>query len=211
MEKKDNTENAPLSEAQNRTLKHWKSYNLYRRKGTVEGWHCGGAMEEVFQELPHGRWGDWLESVGISRSTADRLRQLSKSYDITQIEQFDSVDEALKAIRKRKKPDVKTQGEIKSVEKAEEATGGEGIPQSPDGIESAQETQKLPDKLSETEDQLPDEEKEVAELRREKTKWGKEKTDLLKEIERLKRLLEKHGISWELPSDDQQKEYPPAA
>ena len=100
-----NTENARLSEAQNRALKHWKSYNQYQRKTAVEAGKCGVALEDVYQELPHGGWGDWLTSVGILQSTADRFRQLG------------IVVKYLAARLKRKKagkevePDVETRGE----------------------------------------------------------------------------------------------------
>ena len=225
-----NTENARLSDAQNRALKHWKSYDQYRRKTTVEGWHAGGALEEVFQELGHGGWGDWLESVGIARSTADRLRLLSKSYDIAQIEEFDSVDQALRASAarsKRKKagmkvePKVETKGEgASSVEKAE-VTGGDDTPQVPDDTEFAQEIQQLRDKLREAEDQLRKTEdqlrktedrrraaeKETADLRQENTDLRKQKDRLLQENKQLKRKPEEKGIPKETTSVDRQQIY----
>ena len=202
------TENAGSTPAQNRALKHWKSFNQYRRKTTVEGWHCGGALEEVRKDLPHGKWGDWLKSVGITRSTADRLRLLSKSYDIHQVGEFDSVDQALAACSKRKKagkkvePDVETKGEASSVEKAE-VTGGEGAPRLPVEGESPQGIQELRNKLQETEKKLRKAEEKVAELR----KVEKETEGLRQENKQLKRLLEENEISWESTSDDQQQIY----
>ena len=219
------TENAGLSEPESQALKYWESYLQscsktvqLSRRSVVEAWYCGRAFQEVFKGRSRGGWGPWLESKGISKRTADRFRQLSKYYDdVGQLGEFTSVDQALSAARSKRKgpveevkPEVETEREVSSGT-IEEAAGDNGTPQAPDDTDSAQEIQEVPDKLSETEDQQPVREKELAELRREKTKWGQEKTDLLKEIERLQRLLEENGISWELPSDDQQKEYSPAA
>ncbi len=213
------TENAGSTPAQNRALKHWKSYNQYRRKTTVEGWHCGGALEEVRKDLPHGEWGDWLKSAGITRSTADRLRLLSKSYDIHQVGEFDSVDQALAACSKRKKagkkvePDVETKGEASSVEKAE-VTGGEGAPRLPVEGESPQEVQKLHDQLQETEKKLRKAEEKVAELRetKDQLRIAEEKiAELLQENKQLKSQLEEKETPEETTSVDQQQIYPHSA
>lgn len=204
-----NTENADLREAQSRFLKHWESYKQYGRKTTVEGWHCGGALEEVCKNSPHGEWGKWLESHGITRSTADRLRLLSKSYDIHQVGEFDSVDQALAASSKRKKagkkvePEVKTEGEASSGT-PEEANGEGDPPQLADDTESTQEIQEL----RETEDQLPPVgDKETAKLRETKDqlldKAWKEVERLQEENKLLKRLLKENGIPWESTPDDQ--------
>ena len=55
-------------------------------------------------------WGH--ETTGVrrhARSTADRWRLLSKCYEIAQIEEFDSVDQALAARSKRKKAGKKVE------------------------------------------------------------------------------------------------------
>ena len=181
----------------------------------MEAWRCGVAFEEVFKELPPGEWEPWLKSKGISKSTADRLRLLANSYDnVRQVDEFTSVDQALRAARSKRKgpveevkPEVETQGET-SPGKPEEAIGGEDPRQLPDDTQSAQEILELPDKARGTEDQLPVGEKELAKLRQENTKLRQEKTVLLKKIERLQRLLEENGISWESTPDDQQQIYP---
>ena len=228
-----NTESDGPNEAKGRALKRWKSYNQYGRKTTVEGWYCGGDLEEVFQGLGPGEWGDWLESVGITRSTADRLRLLSRSYDLAQVEEFTSVDQALKALAarsKRKKapgkvePKVETKGEASSVEK-EEVTGGDGTPRLPVEGESAQEIQQLRDKLREAEDRQRKAEdkqrkaedkqraaeKETAELR-EKLRQTEDElgvakkriAELLQKNKQSKRQPEEKGTPKETTSVDQQ-------
>ena len=197
------TENPRLSEAQSRFLKHWELYSQFRRKSVGEAWHCGNALREVREEAKHGEWGKSLKSLDISQSTADRLIRLSKNYDdVTQLGEFTSVNQALKAMapaRPRRKepakevePDVETKGEAPSVEK-EEVTDSNGPPQRPVDIESTEGIKQLRDKLRETKDQLSQAKKEVADLRQEK--------------ERLKRLLKQNGIPWESAPDDQQKVY----
>ena len=201
----ENSEDAGSTPAQIRALKHWESYKQYCRKSVVEAWKCGGALCEVREEAKHGEWEKWLKSKGISQSTADRLRRLSKNYDSTQIEEFDSVDQALKALAarsKRKKagkkfePEMETRREVISG-KPEEAIGGDGTPPLPEDIDSAQEVRELRDKLRETEDQLRAAEEKNAEQCR--------------EIDRLKRLLEERGISWQSTPVDGQQIYPHSA
>ena len=168
------TENASRSDAESRAIKYWELHNKYGglqsnygRKSLEEGWKCGGALDEVQEELPHGDWGKWLKSNGISQSTADRLRRLSKSYDITQLGEFTSVDQALRAIPKRRKPAKKLEPEGKTEGKAssrtpEEATGADGTPQVPVEGESAQKVQELRDRLRKSEEKRRDAEESGA-------------------------------------------------
>ena len=171
-------------------------------------------MSEVRQELEYGAWRNWLKKNEITKSTANRWIRISEFYlKVSQIGTYKSVNEAYNAIPKREKPAKVVEPELVAEGEAssgtpEEATGGEDPRQLPLGFES---TQELPDKLRETDDKLPVGEKEVAELRQENTKLRQEKTDLLKEIERLKCLLEENRIPWESTPDDHQKKYSPAA
>ena len=102
-----NTENAGLSDAESRALNCWESYKNYCRRTVVEAWKCGRAFQEVFKGLSRGAWGPWLDSKGINKSTADRLRLLFRSYgDIPQLDEFASVDQALSAARSKRKGPV---------------------------------------------------------------------------------------------------------
>ena len=212
-----NTENADLSEAQNRAIGHWDSAHQYRRKTIIEAWNCGQALSEVQEKLPRGEWRKWLESVRIPKSTAYLWMRFSKNYELSKIGHFNSVNQALKALppdgSKRKEevePDVEKKGEALSVQQEEVTDGEVGTRQLSDEIESTLEIQELPDKLSETE---PVGEKETAELRETKdqlreaekknTDLGQENADLRQENDRLKRLLEENGIPWKSTPDDQ--------
>ena len=64
MEQEPGVENTDLSAAESQALKCWESYKEYGglrteygRKSVEEAWKCGGALEEVFKELPRGRLG----------------------------------------------------------------------------------------------------------------------------------------------------------
>ena len=210
-----NTENADLSEAQSRAIGHWESAHEYRRKTIKEAWNCGQALCEVKEKLPRGEWRKWLESVGIPKSTAYLWIRFSNNCKLSKIGQFNSVNQALKALppdgSKRKEPeevepDVETKGEALSVQQ-EEVTDGDGTLQVPGDTESAQEVQEL----QETENQLPPVgEKETAEFRETKDqqldKAWKEVERLQEENKLLKRILKDNGIPW-----GSGEEYQPAA
>ena len=116
---KVSTETAGLSEAKSLFRKHWESYKQFGRKSVEEAWHCGNALREVRKEAKHGEWGKSLESLDISQSTADRLIRLSKNYDdVTQLGEFTSVDQALRALgparRKPKEPAKKVEPKVET-------------------------------------------------------------------------------------------------
>ena len=60
-------------------------------------WQGGRHLTVVKKGTPHGEWRSWLKSVGISKSKAHRLIQLSQ-YELSQLGTFDSVDAALQAL-----------------------------------------------------------------------------------------------------------------
>ena len=156
------TENARLNEAKGRVLKYWKSARRLFGKSLEEVWKCGQALSEVRDQLPRGQWVKWLKSEGIPTSTAYYWIKFSEEVEFSKIWKFDTVDEAMKALKPgppkpkvpagKVEPDVETKGEASSVEKAE-VTDGDGTPRLPVEGESAQEIQQLRDKLREIEDQ----------------------------------------------------------
>ena len=188
------SENTDLGSDQSQVAEHFDLYQRFGQRALVAGWRCGGTLCEARKKTKRGEWGKLLKSVGISKSTADRFMELSRYYDdITELEEFVSLDQALREGRSKRKKQDKDPGQLSL------------------GFKPTQGILEPPDKLRGTEDGPADGEKEAAELRQENTRLRQEKTDLLKKIERLKRLLEENGIPWEPTPDDQQKEYPPAA
>ena len=86
------------SDAVSRVRLHWKEFNTFGRRTVEAAWHCGKALAEVKESLPHGSWLPWLESEGIERHQAARLMSFSE-HQMEQIVPFDSVDAALKALK----------------------------------------------------------------------------------------------------------------
>ena len=197
-----NPEDPGLSEAKDRALKYWDSARQYRRKTMKEAWHCGRALCEVRGKLPHGEWREWLESVGIPKSTAYLWMRFSKNCELSKIGQFNSMNQALKALQpapkepaRKVEPDVETKGEASSVEK-EDVTEGDGTQRLPVEGESAQEIQKLRNQLHDTKIQLSEAKEQLHQTEEKKRQTEEENTRLREERDRFKLLLEEHGISW---------------
>lgn len=214
------TENAGLNEAKGRVRKNWKSARQFVGKSLEKVWLCGQALSEVRDQLlPRGEWVKWLESEGIPTSTAYYWMKFSKEVEFSKIWKFDTVDQAMKALKpappKRKKadgkvkPDAETKGEASSVEKAE-VSGGDGTRQVLDDTESAQEIQELCEKLKKTEDRRRAAEKVTAELREKlretEDELGvarKQIAELLQKNKQLNRQLEEKGTPKDTTSVDQ--------
>ena len=65
---------------------------------TVElAWTAGRALTDIKSRLGHGSWMDFLETEGISPSTALRLMRLAH-IQIRQIGEFETIDSALKSL-----------------------------------------------------------------------------------------------------------------
>ena len=102
-------EDPDLREAQNRAIQYWESAHQFRRRTLEEAWKCGQALAVVRNQLSRGEWMPWLDEVGITHDTASRWIRLAARYESSQLADFGSVDQALKALpparRKRKRPD----------------------------------------------------------------------------------------------------------
>ena len=75
------------------------------RRSVANAWFAGKILERVKQQLKHGQWSVWVNQQGFSLQIANRVRRLYR-YDRqnVQIEQFGSVDEALKALAPKREP-----------------------------------------------------------------------------------------------------------
>ena len=88
----------PVTEAQERAIKYWRSAHHFRRRTLEEAWKCGQALAVVKNELSRGEWMPWLYKVGITHDTARRWIRLSAHYQSPQLADFGSVDQALRAM-----------------------------------------------------------------------------------------------------------------
>ena len=87
-----------LPELQAAFRERWQASNALARR-TVEEAHAAGTMlVEIKARMPHGEWLPWLEAEGVLPATAGRMMKLSR-VEIDQIDQFGSVDSALKSIQ----------------------------------------------------------------------------------------------------------------
>ena len=98
-----------------------EAYRLARRSVT-EAYYAGKILVSIKTELEHGEFGPWLERNGIKHDTAARFMKLA-GREISDIQKFDSVNEALKAIkppaRKQKESSDETPETIKTLTTAE--------------------------------------------------------------------------------------------
>ena len=74
------------------------------RRSVEQAWKAGTALRAVKDGVDHGEWLPWLEENDIHRSMAGRLIRLSNEFEIAQVAQFASVEEAYKAIPKALPP-----------------------------------------------------------------------------------------------------------
>ena len=98
-----------------------EAYRLARRSVT-EAYYAGKILVSIKTELEHGEFGPWLERNGIKHDTAARLMKLA-GREISDIQKFDSVNEALKAIkppaRKQEESSDKTPSTIEELTPSE--------------------------------------------------------------------------------------------
>ena len=87
---------------------HYVEAHKFARQSIEEVWKCGEALEKVKAGLAHGEWMPWMESVGINYRKAGRWMQIAGNYQIGQLVQFESTDEALKALKSRPAPDTES-------------------------------------------------------------------------------------------------------
>ena len=90
---------------------HYVEAHKFARQSIEEVWKCGEALLKVKAGLAHGEWMPWMESVGIHHTKAERWMKISRNYQILQIAEFDSADEALKALKSRPAPDTESVNE----------------------------------------------------------------------------------------------------
>ena len=62
-------------------VKYWDRQTLEGVRQTVEGaWNCGRVLIEKKQELDHGEWLPWLETVDFERRRASSYMQIADAY-----------------------------------------------------------------------------------------------------------------------------------
>ena len=84
-----------------------RRYHLLRRRTLYESWDIGRGLAVIREDMRgrgRGAWGEWLESVGIERRTAERFLVIAQA-EMRQIVAFDDAklpfSEAVKLIPKR--------------------------------------------------------------------------------------------------------------
>ena len=101
---------------------HYAEFLGHGRKTVSEGFFAGQALAEIKDRLPHGAWLDFLETEGLNRETARKLRRLGRELDIAKIVQFASIEAAFKSLpaktlnRPAVDPSEPSKAEVKEIE-----------------------------------------------------------------------------------------------
>ena len=103
------------------------------RKTVETAWLLGGELRAIRDETPHGEWLPWIESRGLSSSSAYRFIWLAENYTDEGIKAFGTVDAALKALTFTKAGD-EPDAETSQIGKSDDAAlGDEEFPDFGDG------------------------------------------------------------------------------
>ena len=95
-----------FEERQDAVCEKWHGF---QRRTLGDAWDIGRGLRTVKDLMQHGEWLPWLDSIGMARETARRFMVLAEELQITQLGEFASVDDALKALPpKRPKPEPTT-------------------------------------------------------------------------------------------------------
>ena len=102
------TEVNNLTTMREEAIAQFERFRTLARRTVREAWHAGKALSGVRDATEHGEWYPWLDESGISKRMAQRLIQLYSGHEMRQLDAFDSVDAALKALPK---PQTRTEPE----------------------------------------------------------------------------------------------------
>ena len=84
--------------------KRLQSLKDLARRTVGEAWEVGRLLTEAKSTLKHGGWLPWLEAQGVNYRTSQRYMLLYEEFTEVQIEGYESVDSALKALPGRDDP-----------------------------------------------------------------------------------------------------------
>ena len=153
---------------------HWEEAQRIARISVEFAWKSGRALTEIKARKAHGSWMDFLETEGISSSTALRLMKLAR-IQIRQIGEFETIAQALKSLppKLRKappEPGGPSREEIRDIE-AEAISEGERVQREEEACRPAEtETEPKPEPEPEpdptTWELLEQERKETRKLKR---------------------------------------------
>ena len=89
-----------LREIEQRLAADLKDFGDLARRTVQKAWEIGNDLREAKDLLNHGEWMPWLEARGIDKSMSSRFMRICEEYQISQLEKFESVSDALKALPK---------------------------------------------------------------------------------------------------------------
>ena len=102
------TASMSMSDIAEHIRKRQAAFDTLRRRSVPEVWHVGrllGALKEKYDkahqedgDVEHESWREWVESVGMKERTERRYRHFHQSFTLEQVESFNSVSEAFKAL-----------------------------------------------------------------------------------------------------------------
>ena len=83
---------------QEREVKLMERSRGFMRRQLLETWELGKELRSIRDQTPHGEWLPWLDSIKMPARTANRFLALADGYTRDDLDQFGSVDAALKAL-----------------------------------------------------------------------------------------------------------------
>ena len=136
---------------------HDDDFLTFGRRSVIQAWLAGHVLCGLKERIPHGEWLNALDEHDVANQTANRYMRLRRAYEeIPQLEEFDSITAAMKALQP-KKQDLWTEVDVEGVSTGSVSAGGSENDEEPEdaGWEIMQEaTEKAREGLETCEDTL---------------------------------------------------------
>ena len=90
-------------DVEKRVKKHASLLRLNFKRTAEEAWKLGGALREAKRQVRHGHWIPWVEEIGLTPRTAQRLMGLHERFsEMRHVSHFAGVSEAMRSLEPAK-------------------------------------------------------------------------------------------------------------
>ena len=111
-----------------------ETFLVLGRKSVQEAWLAGHVLCGLKEKILHGEWLNALAEQDIANQTANRYMRLRRAYEeIPQLEEFDSITDAMKALQP-KKEDLWTEVDVEGVSAGNVSAGVSNDDEEPEDV-----------------------------------------------------------------------------